>query len=103
MGFLLGCELVKFVGRTGYSLGARLFYPFKGTAQYRPVMPKRILRVVKWLSTTPAVALCTACAREFKVPVSTLTRTTDAQANLQKQFDRHRCEVEGVDHSASSS
>ncbi len=51
------------------------------------------LRVVKWLSTTPALAVCTLCSREFKVPMSALRRTADAQASLQEQFDRHKCEA----------
>src|SRR5208337_4654965 len=55
-------------------------------------MIQRRLRVVKWLNTTPAVGVCTLCSREFKVPMSALKRTADAQASLQEQFDRHRCE-----------
>ena len=55
---------------------------------------KRNLRVVKWLSSTPVVAVCTFCSREFKVPMSALSRTVDAQANLQQQFDRHTCQPE---------
>ena len=54
-------------------------------------MIQRRLRVVKWLSTTPALAVCTLCSREFKVPMSALRRTADAQASLQAQFDRHKC------------
>jgi hypothetical protein len=57
-------------------------------------MIQRRLRVVKWLSTTPALGVCTLCSREFKVPMSTLRRTADAQASLQEQFDRHKCEPE---------
>jgi hypothetical protein len=57
-------------------------------------MGKRILRVVKWLATTPAVGVCTACAQEFKVPMSALTRTKAAQENLQAQFDRHVCKTD---------
>jgi 4-hydroxy-3-methylbut-2-en-1-yl diphosphate synthase IspG/GcpE len=52
---------------------------------------KRILRVTKWLSTTPAVATCNGCGREFKVPMASLSRTKDAQESLQKQFDEHQC------------
>lgn len=40
---------------------------------------QRRLRVVRWLSTTPAVGVCTLCSREFKVPMSALRRTADAQ------------------------
>jgi hypothetical protein len=57
-------------------------------------MAKRTIRVVKWLGTAPAVAVCTNCAREFPAPVGTLRRTSDAQANLQEQFDRHKCKTE---------
>src|ERR1700732_1611659 len=66
----------------------------KEKARFRGKLPmiQRRLRVVKWLSTTPAVAVCTLCSREFKVPRSALRRTADAQASLQEQFDRHKCE-----------
>ena len=60
-------------------------------------MTQRRLRVVKWLSTTrttPAVGVCALCSREFKVPMIALRRTVDAQASLQEQFDRHKCEPE---------
>ncbi len=52
---------------------------------------QRRLRVAKWLSTNPAVGVCTLCSRGFKVPMSALRRTADAQASLQEQFDRHKC------------
>jgi hypothetical protein len=55
-------------------------------------MLQRRLRVVKWLSTTPALGVCTLCSREFKVPMSALRTTAEAQASLQEQFDRHECE-----------
>ena len=55
-------------------------------------MIQRRLRVVQWLSTTPAVGVCTLCSREFKVPMNALKRTADAQASLQEQFDRHKCQ-----------
>jgi hypothetical protein len=53
--------------------------------------PKRVLRVTQWLSSTPAIALCSSCSKQFKVPMSALTKTKDAQENLQQQFDRHEC------------
>jgi hypothetical protein len=61
-------------------------------------MIKRRLRVAKWLSTTPAVGVCTLCSREFKVPTSALRRTADAQASLQQQFDSHKCVPEDSSH-----
>jgi len=54
-------------------------------------MHKRRLRVVKWLTTTPVVGVCKLCSREFKVPLSAIRKTGDAQTNLQEQFDRHEC------------
>jgi hypothetical protein len=62
----------------------------------KAIMSQRRLRVVKWLSSTPTIGVCTFCGREFKVPMSALTRTADAQAKLQGQFERHECEREGV-------
>jgi hypothetical protein len=55
-------------------------------------MTKRAVRIVKHLGPVPCVAACTACGRQFTAPLSTLARVTDAQANLQEQFDRHKCE-----------
>ena len=66
-------------------------------------MIQRRLRVVKWLSTTPAVGVCTLCDREFKAPMSALKRTADAQASLQEQFDRHNCDPEGASRVGASS
>jgi transcription elongation factor Elf1 len=57
---------------------------------------RRSLKVVQWLSSTPVFAVCTFCGREFEVPMSALSRTVDAQANLQQQFDRHTCQLEDV-------
>jgi hypothetical protein len=57
-------------------------------------LKERSLKVVKWLSSTPVIAVCTLCSREFKVPMSALSRTVDAQAYIQQQFGRHRCQPE---------
>lgn len=62
---------------------------------------KRRLRVAQWLSTTPAVGVCTLCSREFKVPMSALKRTGDAQASLQEQFGRHECEPQDTRQAAA--
>jgi hypothetical protein len=62
-------------------------------------MPKRNLRVLKWLGTTPAVAACTNCNREFKVPLELLKRVAGAQENLKLQFARHTCEQVQLDSS----
>jgi len=50
----------------------------------------RRLLVVEWTSIVPAIAICTACAERFKVPVAAISSAM-AQANLQYQFDRHKC------------
>jgi hypothetical protein len=57
-------------------------------------MEKRRLRVLKWLGNTPAVAVCTLCNREFKVPVAAIKKVADAQESLKLQFDQHQCERE---------
>jgi len=60
-------------------------------------MAKRNLRVLKWLGTTPAIAVCTACNREFKVPLEVLKRVGGAVEDLKVQFARHECGAgEGV-------
>ena len=63
-------------------------------------MDKRILRVTKWLGPVPAVAICTACAREFKVPLNLLKRTTEAQETLRKQFAEHKCRPDDGTHAS---
>jgi hypothetical protein len=57
-------------------------------------MEKRRLRVLKWLGTIPAVAVCTLCNREFKVPVAAIKKVADAQESLKLQFDQHQCKPE---------
>ena len=57
-------------------------------------MPKPNLRVTKWLGSTPAVATCTGCNQEFKVPVSSLKKLADAQQQLKLQFEAHHCKSE---------
>ena len=64
-------------------------------------MIQRRLRVVQWLSTTPALGVCPLCSREFKVPMSALKRTGDAQASLEEQFHRHKCEPDDSSQAAA--
>ena len=45
-------------------------------------MPKRNLRVLKWLSATPAIGVCTCCTREFNVLLTALTRTAEHAPRL---------------------
>ncbi len=54
-------------------------------------MKARNLRVTKWLGPVPAVAVCSDCGREFKVPLALLKRTSDSQESLRKQFAEHKC------------
>ena len=55
------------------------------------LVPKRNLKFTKWLSTDP---VCASCNQEFRVPMTSLSPTTDAQEYLQEQFDRHKCDPE---------
>jgi hypothetical protein len=64
-------------------------------------MAKKHLRVLKWLGTTPAIAVCSVCNREFKVPLEVLKRVGGAVEHLKLQFERHPCgetvsEIEGA-------
>jgi len=63
-------------------------------------MPKRNLRVLKWLGTTPAIAICTLCNREFKVPLEVLKRVGGAVENLKLQFAQHKCKQNDADSSS---
>jgi hypothetical protein len=54
-------------------------------------MQKRRLRVVNWLNITPVIANCSLCSKSFKVPLTALSRATDAQAYLQQHLDAHQC------------
>jgi hypothetical protein len=53
-------------------------------------MPKRHLRVLKWLGT-PAIAVCSSCDREFRVPLDVLKRVGGAVEHLKLQFAQHQC------------
>jgi hypothetical protein len=53
------------------------------------LMPKRNLRVIKWLGTIPAVGVCTFCNTQFTVPLRSLKRVADAQQSLPVQFTEH--------------
>jgi hypothetical protein len=55
-------------------------------------MPRRSLRIVQWISSTPWIGGCTTCAKQFKVPTVTMSKAEDAFLNLQQQFDLHKCE-----------
>lgn len=57
-------------------------------------MVKRNIRVTKWIGMVPAVAVCTACGREFKVALNDLRQVTAAQESLRSQFGAHACEEE---------
>jgi hypothetical protein len=54
-------------------------------------MPKRNLRVMKWLGTTPAIAVCTDCNKEFRVPLELLKRVAGSHEYLKREFSRHQC------------
>jgi hypothetical protein len=60
-------------------------------------MPKRHLRVRKWIGRVPAIAFCSACNREFKVDLMDLKQLAAVQDSLTRQFSAHRCESEAND------
>ena len=54
-------------------------------------MRKRLLRITKWIGQVPAEGICTACNRNFTVPLTSLGRLSDAQKTLKLKFDSHKC------------
>jgi hypothetical protein len=62
------------------------------------ITKKRRLQVIQWLSETPILALCTDCKKRFRIPSLYLSKTAEAQLNLQRQFDQHFCEYARSDH-----
>src|ERR1035438_760745 len=65
-----------------------------GTSKGSPSMLKRTLKGTKWLGTIPIGAICTACCQNFKVPFHLVDQRDDARANLQRQFEVHKCMAE---------
>jgi hypothetical protein len=59
-------------------------------------MAKKHLRVLQWLGTTPAIAVCSVCNREFRVPLEILKRVGGAVENLKVQFAQHQCQNEAA-------
>jgi hypothetical protein len=54
-------------------------------------MLDRNLRVTSWIGVIPAIGVCTSCNREFKVPLTAMSKVADAQENLRVQFTEHKC------------
>jgi hypothetical protein len=57
------------------------------------VMPKRAIRIVKHIGSTPVVAACVSCKQEFRAPTSAIRSVKEATDALQKQFDAHKCQT----------
>jgi hypothetical protein len=57
------------------------------------IMPKRAIRIVKHIGSTPVVAACVACKQEFKAPTSSIRSVKEATEAIQKQFDAHKCQT----------
>ncbi len=64
-------------------------------------MPKRNLRVVKWVRTIPAIGVCTFCDRQFKIPMTAMKKVSDAQESLRVQFTEHKCKPEDASQAAA--
>ena len=54
-------------------------------------MPKREMRIVKYIGPAPYLAVCTYCSQQFKVPTDVTLTATEAAATLQVEFSRHEC------------
>ena len=54
-------------------------------------MPKREMRILKYIGPAPSLAVCTSCSQQFKMaPDGTLTGD-EAIARLQIEFEQHEC------------
>jgi len=56
------------------------------------VMPKRAIRIVKHIGSTPVIAACVACGQQFQAPTASLNSVKNSTDAIQKQFDVHKCE-----------
>jgi hypothetical protein len=45
-------------------------------------MPQRSLRIVQWISNTPSVGGCTACAKQFKAPMTAMGHTQKTLSSI---------------------
>jgi hypothetical protein len=73
----------------------------KKVSDQKLTVPKRNLRVVKWVGTVPAIGLCTFCNRQFKTPLDSMKRVSDAQESLRIQFTEHKCKREDASQSSA--
>jgi hypothetical protein len=64
---------------------------FRRPTRYHRMENKRALRVTKCLGMSPVVGICTACNREFKVPLTEVKKLAHAQESLQLQFNQYKC------------
>lgn len=73
-----------------------MLFVVESSADGKPIiilsMPKRILRVLKWLGSTPAVGMCAACERQFTLPMAAFKNIVEARSKMQGLFDEHECE-----------
>jgi len=53
---------------------------------------RRTLRILKWIGTAASTAVCTNCAKEFRIPHGTMTLASEALQNLESQFQAHKCQ-----------
>jgi hypothetical protein len=73
----------------------------KKVSDQKLTVPKRNLRVVKWVGTVPAIGFCTYCNRQFKTRLDSMKRVADAQESLRVQFTEHKCEREDASQSSA--
>ena len=54
-------------------------------------MPKREMRIVKYIGPAPYLAVCTYCIQQFKVPPDVTLTAMEAETELQAEFSHHVC------------
>jgi hypothetical protein len=77
-------------------LGAVLVTAFdSGIAPCNDVaMPDRILKIARFIGSTPSVAYCDLCRLVFNTRQEFLVDADKAKQQLQSDFDKHECKPE---------
>jgi len=64
-------------------------------------MPKRELRVVKYIGPAPYLGVCTNCNQQFRVISGAIFTEGDAWNMLNGQFEAHECKPEDASQAAA--
>lgn len=55
--------------------------------------PERRLTILRYVGKTPSFAMCEKCRLKFFTPRKLIHEPVDAEANLQRKFEMHECQL----------